>query len=991
MKYIKYLFLLLTVLIFSYIIAGQLILPGDKLDKRNVCEEYTGDWYAVNEDGTRTPATLPGKISHNYVIETTIPDGLDENITSICIRSQDLKAYLDGQLVYSYSTRDNRWFGVTSPESYINIPVDHNDAGKVLRIEALSDTGIFYQPYLGSEFGIWVHIIKMYAGELTIAAITLIMGGLTVIISKIFGIVKKKHMDITYLGIGVFLAAVWIITNSVLRQIIFPNLSVADDTPFLMVMILPFPFIIFMDRIQSGRYSKPYICVESVMASIDIICCILYIVGKYELINVFKFVAMGCLLSIGTIVVTFMIDIIKGRIIEYKYVAFGLFGAIVAATVQILIYFNRTGIFRGTILAAGLLVLLCGAAIHTVNNLFEIERDKTAAELASESKGRFLAKMSHEIRTPINAVLGMDEMILRESNELAIREYALDIQSAGKSLLSIINDILDISKIESGKMEIIPVEYDFSSMVHDTVNMISIKAKAKSLEVYTEVDVNLPSRLIGDDIRIRQILTNLLNNAVKYTEKGSITLAVSGEMNGEEILLHFEVRDTGIGIKKEDIPKLYEHFTRIEEKRNRNIEGSGLGMSITVQLLDLMGSHIDVSSVYGEGSCFYFDLKQGIKDKTPIGNLSERIKEQEREYKFSTGFIAPEADILVVDDNAVNRKVVRNLLKGTRIRIDEADSGEQCLEKIINKKYDLILLDHMMPGMDGIETLHAMKTLEGNMNDGVPVIALTANAVTGAREMYLKEGFNAFLSKPIIYAKLEKTIIQYLPKDKIIGEGVEETAPQTDDTDKTEIKELLDNIPEINLEYAYLHNNGPEELYDIMADFAKMINSEADMLESFKNQLPDEEALKQYRVKVHAMKASAAMIGAMSISGVARMLEVAATNCNIDVIEQVTPAFLAEWKSYREKLAPIIEREKKLNNQSTIEVNMDIVKTQLDMLNDAMEDMDIDKADGIVELLKEFAYPEKLNELMEQLYAAVSGIDDAKVAELTKEIISFSI
>ena len=321
-----------------------------------------------------------------------------------------------------------------------------------------------------------MYIIKMYAGELTVAAITLIMGGLTVIVSKIFGIVKKKHIDITYLGIGVFLAALWIITNSVLRQVIFPNLSIADDTPFLMVMLLPFPFIIFMDKIQSERYSKLYFGAEIIMAAIDITCCGLYIAGVRELVNVFMYVAIGCLLSIGSVVVTFIIDMVKGRIKEYKYVAIGLFGAIVAASAQILIYFNRTGIFRGTILASGLLFLLCGAAIHTVNNLFSIERDKTAAELANEAKGRFLAKMSHEIRTPINAVLGMDEMILRESKELAIREYALDIQSAGKSLLSIINDILDISKIESGKMEIIPVEYDFSSMIHDTVNMIMIKA-----------------------------------------------------------------------------------------------------------------------------------------------------------------------------------------------------------------------------------------------------------------------------------------------------------------------------------------------------------------------------------------------------------------------------------------------------------------------------------------------------------------------------------
>lgn len=988
MKFIKYVFFIFTFAALTYAVVGQVVLPADKIDNRDLCEKYICEWYSVNEDGSRTPIELPGKINHNYTIETIIPEGLDKDVNSLCIRSQDLVAYLDGEQIYSYSARENRWFGITSPECYLNIPISPEDAGKVLRITAVSDSGIMYQPYIGSEFGIWVRIIKMYAGELIIAAITLIMGFLTVFISNIFGFVKKKYMEISYLGAGVSLAAIWIIMNSVFRQIAFPNLSIADDILFLVVMLLPFPFILYMDKVQRKRYTRLYFASGILMAVIDIVCCGIYVAGIKELVSVFIFIALGCLISIGTVVVTFFIDLIKGYIKEYKYVAIGIFGATIAASAQIIIYFNRDGFFSGSVLAFGLLFLLCIAAIQTVNNLFSIERDKTAAELANESKGKFLAKMSHEIRTPINAVLGMDEMILRESKELAIREYALDIQSAGKSLLSIINDILDISKIESGKMEIIPVEYDFSSMIHDTVNMISIKAKGKTLELFTEVDENLPSRLIGDDIRIRQILINLLNNAVKYTEKGSVTLAVSGQTNGEEITLHFEVRDTGIGIKKEDLPKLYEQFTRIEEARNRNIEGSGLGMSITVQLLGLMGSHIDVSSVYGEGSCFYFDLKQGIKDKTPIGNLSERIKEQEQEYKFETGVIAPDADILVVDDNAVNRKVVRSLLKETKIRIDEADSGEQCLEKVVNKKYDLIFLDHMMPGLDGIETLHAMKTLEGNMNKGVPVVALTANAVTGAKEMYLREGFDAFLSKPIIYSRLERMIKEFLPKEKMPDIMADINDSLTEDADSSEIKELLEKIPEINLEYAYLHNNSPEALYDIMVDFAKLIDTDADALDNFRSKLPDEEALKQYRVKVHSMKASAAMIGAMSICGVARMLEVAAINGNIDVIEQVTPAFLSEWKSYKDKLSPIIEREKVHKNEGSVEVNMDIVRLQLDMLNEAMQNMDIDKADEIVELLKEFMYPEKLNGIMEQLYEAVSNIDDVKVSELTKEIIS---
>lgn len=362
--------------------------------------------------------------------------------------------------------------------------------------------------------------------------------------------------------------------------------------------------------------------------------------------------------------------------------AFGLFGAFVCSAIQLAMYFSRSGNFHGHYFAIGMLILLICSSVYTIQSVFHIEKDKQVAEMANEAKGRFLAHMSHEIRTPINAVLGMDEMILRESRELQVREYALDIQNAGKSLLALINDILDVSKIDSGKLEIIPVEYDVSSLIHDTVNMIYQKAVSKELEVEVYVDEKLPSRLMGDDVRIRQVLLNLLNNAVKYTEHGSVALSVTGEKKEQKVLLHFEVKDTGVGIREEDKPKLFEEFQRIEESRHRNIEGTGLGMSITLQLLKLMGSHLEVTSTYGEGSDFFFDLEQDIIDETPVGKLSERIKQQEQQYVYETAFIAPDADILVVDDNAINRKVFRSLLKDTQMRIDEADSGEECLKKL---------------------------------------------------------------------------------------------------------------------------------------------------------------------------------------------------------------------------------------------------------------------------------------------------------------------
>ena len=391
---------------------------------------------------------------------------------------------------------------------------------------------------------------------------------------------------------------------------------------------------------------------------------------------------------------------------------------------------------------------------------------KLQAEIANKAKSDFLAQMSHEIRTPINAVLGMNEMILRESAEPEIKKYATDIKSSASSLLSIINEILDLAKVEAGKLKLAPVEFNISSLFADLYNMMNLRAKEKDLQMIFDIQKDIPSAYFGDDIRLRQILTNLLTNAIKYTREGTVTFSVQGGAKGDVAFLRFAVRDTGIGIREEDIKKLFEKFERFDEEKNRDIEGTGLGMNITMRLLQLMESELQVESTYGRGSCFYFDLHLGIVNKEPLGNFNERVAKQAAGYQWKTRYTAPQAQVLVVDDNRVNRKVFMNLLKNTKMNIDEADGGKQALRMIERKHYDLIFLDHMMPEMDGIETFHAMGKLdlEECGNADTPVIMLTANAVVGAAEQYRKEGFTDFLSKPIIPEKLDAMVCRHLPK-----------------------------------------------------------------------------------------------------------------------------------------------------------------------------------------------------------------------------------
>ncbi|MCR4789416.1 MAG: response regulator [Lachnospiraceae bacterium] len=404
----------------------------------------------------------------------------------------------------------------------------------------------------------------------------------------------------------------------------------------------------------------------------------------------------------------------------------------------------------------------------------QLKEQKRIADEANQAKSSFLANMSHEIRTPINAVIGMDEMILRESREKQTVSYANDIMSASRTLLSLINDILDFSKVEEGRLEIIPTQYELGSLINDLVNMIRERASKKGIAFNVNVDKEIPHLLYGDEIRLKQCAMNVLTNAVKYTEKGSVDFTVSFERGtGDIIALIFTVKDTGIGMKEEDLDKLFSPFTRMEEKRNRGIEGTGLGMSITRQLLDLMGSKLDVKSVYGEGSKFSFRVNQQAMTEEPIGDYSERFMAENVRIKgYRELFHAPDACILVVDDTEMNLAVIKSLLKKTKIKIDTAESGREAISRAMIKKYDLAFIDHMMPEMDGIETLAEMKKIEDR--DDTVYVALTANAVSGARQMYLDAGFADYLPKPIDGAKLEKLILKYLPEDKIITDYEED-------------------------------------------------------------------------------------------------------------------------------------------------------------------------------------------------------------------------
>ena len=554
-----------------------------------------------------------------------------------------------------------------------------------------------------------------------------------------------------------------------------------------------------------------------------------------------------------------------------------------------------------------------------VSTMDEMEKDRIRANAANEAKSEFLARMSHEIRTPLNVVIGMNEIIMRETKEKNIFECAADAKSSATTLQHIINDILDMSRIESGKLEIIPEDYDLASVIFDLLTITYERAKVKNLKVEVNVDKELPLRLHGDDMRLKQILTNLLSNAVKYTEQGTVTLSVSGIKQDGKLKLHCAVKDTGIGIRKEDMERLFEAFTRVDEERNHKIEGTGLGLSITKQLLGLMGSELKVESEYGSGSVFSFELEQEIVDESPIGERKWRRRDAAASYSYKVSFVAPDVRLLVVDDNALNRKVVKNLLRPTLVQIDEAGDGFECLEKIKETKYDLILLDHLMPIMDGVETLNRMKSQCPNLSRGCPVVALTANAFLGAKEKYLADGFSDFVSKPINPILLEAMLVDLLPGDKLLLPEDSSAIDEEEIKKKQDamIANLLVELPEIdgvNWDIGKEHFASSMDLKETMIEFYSTMDGTIRELEKLVRI-----DIHGYRIKVHALKSSAAMLGMLPISELAAMLEDAAKNDKKEQIDRWNPLLMEELRLMKGRLhvlvpdkpepAPVLEEE----------------------------------------------------------------------------------
>ena len=605
----------------------------------------------------------------------------------------------------------------------------------------------------------------------------------------------------------------------------------------------------------------------------------------------------------------------------------------------------------------------------------KLEDERKRADDANKAKTTFLANMSHEIRTPINSVLGMNEMILRESRESATISYAENIQSAGSTLLSLVNDILDFAKVEEGRMEIMPVQYDVSSLINDIVNMTRSKTDKNGLKLILDIDSEIPYLLFGDEVRIKQCALNLLSNAVKFTDEGSVTMKLGYEKIPEDssrIMLCLTVIDTGVGIRAEDMVKLFSAFSVSEKDPNRTVGGTGLGLSITRRLLDLMGGKLYVRSDYGTGSEFSFNVPQKVVDTEPVGDYVKRYESAAAHYINRALFTAPDANILAVDDTEMNLTVIRGLLKRTKVRLDTVTSGKKAIEAAAAKHYDIMLIDHMMPEKDGIETLHELKKMPDSFD--TVYIALTANAVSGAREMYLDAGFDDYLPKPVDGKHLEETLQRHIPKDKLC----EPDEPETDEV--AAMPDWLMKIDEIDTDSGIRYCGGPGAYLETLTVFAEKVASNADELERYRQ----EGDIQNVIIKVHSLKSTSLAIGAKELSTFAEHLEAAAKANDNNTLDSDIDELIWRYRRLGALLTPILAQKKATDDKDLPPVSMMQLLEAYATLREKSQSYDLDGALAVIRSLEKYRIPDSEKDRVAKLSAAVNDIDWDEVEMLLR-------
>ena len=882
------LFVLLGICTLVFVYYG-FINKGEKIERDKV--QRVSGWSVTDSD------------EETQTISTTLPEDIQDNEYLYFDTRNDVSIYINGELRKDFvESRDVNIPGGSFKRFIMSVPLYASDSGaevSVRRGPQDIDIGI-PEFFLGTRGAIVSYMFKTIGPLFILSFIVLIFSFVSFIVSIVLTLMYKHRIDMLYGTLAIFTIAAWLITDSYLFPFVLGVNYVNGILSFMFCLMIPLPLLIYLTSIQKNRYKKSVLFLMLVVILNVVLWPLLHYTGIkdfYYLIDP----ANGVLIFLAVSgIVILIVDAIKGHTASYHYTFIGFFGFLVGCLVELTSILFDIKITRESIpIVVGLAFFLTFIVIQQVHDLRMINQDRQHAIDISEAKTRFLASMSHEIRTPINAILGMNEMILRENNDATIEEYSRNIKTSGKMLLMLVNDVLDFTKIESGKLEVKEEDFLMSDLLYDVVSLIKERTDEKNLALETKIADNVPNELISDEFRIRQILINFLNNAVKYTDDGTVTLEVGGSYIDDGYELKISVKDTGKGIREEDQEYLFDAFSRADVKANANIEGTGLGLAIVKSIVDSMDGTVGVESEFGVGSEFWVKLPVKYKTEEFLGqDFMERKTEQKTASKKGS-FTAPDARILAVDDNQSNLTIVKLFLKRNAIVPDLCSSGEKAIELCKKNEYDLILMDHMMPEPDGIEALHIIREDEASLNRDTKAVVLTANAVAGSRKMYIKAGFDDYLTKPLDSNVLEETVRKMLPEDKVI-EAKAKAAPDNDNEESAgTLRSRLSAIEGFDYNTALTYCGGEEDL--LMEIIGDIVNECPARVERMKRSLESKD-IKEYKIDAHSIKSSMATIGLNEFSERAKKHEFAAKDGNIDFINGDADAFINDYKELCERL-----------------------------------------------------------------------------------------
>lgn len=737
----------------------------------DIIYDWSEDWEVSSGYTIDAVTSLPVLVDVDkgvtVILKKTLPEKIKKyNCIMIESKRQDISIYIDGILRESYTDKGTRQMGNSSPSAVVIAPLYSTDVSGDVKILVSSNTaytGDIGRVYLGNDMSIILKILKENMLWLSLNVLLFIAG----IICLFAFFIYRNSFDSIGSLISLFwfglLSSVWCFTQSAFRQVFVKDIALFEALGDYFLMLLPIPVILFLDELYKNKYKVIFGTCNAVVLANFVIQLLLQriTVDKYNLYDMQGITKIIIVITLIISIAIYVREKISGLHNRNVYLMVSLTGFAIFVIADIVFNLINVDLTARFFIVGSLIYIVANLIDTTISARKEYEKKKNA-ENANMAKSQFLATMSHEIRTPINSVLGMNEMIIRDTSDPVIMEYAQNINSAGNVLLGLINDILDFSKIESGKLELVISEYETKILFTDLYNLIEERARKKGLYLEVKIDPQMPSVLEGDMGRIRQVITNFLTNAVKYTEKGSVVISASMKELDTNPTLHVDVVDTGQGIKDEDKDKLFSSFIRLNEQKNQSIEGTGLGLAITKQLVAMMNGRISVESTFGAGSTFSVDIPQVVIDKTQIGDFNPaRGDKGKNGKKFKITFKYPEGRVLIVDDNKTNLIVASGLLKPTGMKVTTATSGDEAIALMKENEYDLIFMDHMMPVKDGIETLHEIQSVFGS-DFATPIIVLTANAISGMRDMYIQEGFNDYLTKPISTKQLEEALVTYI-------------------------------------------------------------------------------------------------------------------------------------------------------------------------------------------------------------------------------------